>query len=729
MHITSIAAASLVVLQALNVNAQRSWDDAYALAKPLVDKMSLVQKLNVTTGIGWTYDCLGQTAPTTNPDFPGLCYQDSPLGIRFAHNVTVFPAGITTAATFDKKLILQRGEAMGEEFRGKGAHIQLGPAMNFMRSPEGGRGWESFGEEPFLTGVAAAETITGIQSKGVIATAKHFIMNDQELHRKASSSDADDRTIHEVYLWPFARSVEAGVGAVMCSYNQINGKWACENPEVLSILRDELGFRGMIMSDWWAAHSTVDSANAGMDVDMPGNDYDQGAPSSLGNSFWGDSLYEAVKNGSVPESRVTDSATRVVAAHYKMLQDKGFPKTTLDSFNLTSGRDTVNVKADHPKVARDVAAAGTVLLTNNGILPLTKKNNNIAIIGQDAFWNDALTNVNNQPCPDFGCDPATLIEGWGSGTVSLPTGAVAPYDGIKNRAGKNVKFTTQNNNYDMAAVKKAAQAAEIAIVFGNTDSGEEYISVDGNVGDRNNLTLWQNGDEVIKTVADNNKNTIVVIHSVGATLMPWINHPNIKAVVWANVPGEQSGNALADILYGDVNPSGRLPYTIAKQESDYPVKPDPNFNVEYSEKLLIGYRWYDAHNVEPLFPFGHGLSYTKFQYSKLNVRAGKAHGHNSSPSVSASVTVSNSGHVDGNEVVQLYLSFPASAGEPPKVLRGFEKVEIRAGHSEHVNFQLGKTELSIWDASKKAWVVPSGKFTVHIGASSRDIRASADFTL
>ncbi|KAG1251949.1 hypothetical protein G6F68_012020 [Rhizopus microsporus] len=270
--ITALLAASTAVQVAQADVDLLSWEDAYTKAKVLVDQMSLEQKVNITTGILWQQGpCVGNTHAITNPEFPSLCLQDAPLGVRYANNVTVGVAGINAAASFDRKAIYDRGVYMGKEFRGKGVNVQLGPSMNFMRSPEGGRGWESAGEDPFLTGVVSVETITGIQSQGVIATAKHFILNVLELNKKKESSNTDDRTLHEIYLWPFARSVEAGVGSVMCSYNLINDTYACENDYTINtVLKGELGFKGFVQSDWYATMSTVPSANGGLDMDMPG---------------------------------------------------------------------------------------------------------------------------------------------------------------------------------------------------------------------------------------------------------------------------------------------------------------------------------------------------------------------------------------------------------------------------------------------------------------------------
>ncbi|CEG79534.1 hypothetical protein RMATCC62417_13987 [Rhizopus microsporus] len=544
----------------------RSWDEAYTMARALVDKMSLEQKVNITTGIGWEKGpCLGSTYAISNPDFPSLCLQDAPLGVRFAYNVTSGVAGINAAASFDRNAIYERGAYMGQEFRGKGAHIQLGPAMNFMRSPEGGRGWESGGEDPFLTGALAEQTVLGIQSQGVIATAKHYILNEQELHRTTGSSEADERTLHEIYLWPFARAIEAGVGSVMCSYNQVNGIFACENDYLLNtVLKGELGFKGFVQSDWSATMSTVDSANHGLDMTMPG-DITMGSS----GSYFGKNLTDAVRAKKVPESRVTDMATRIVAAWYKLGQDKGFPKTTLDSFHLDKA-PYVNVQSDHYKLVRTMGAASTVLLKNNGILPLSKSIKNVAFVGSDA----AVSPDGINACDDHSCNKGTLAQGWGSGTAFFPY-LIDPVSGLRNALGKDVKFTKSLDDWNLEAAAAAAKVADVAFVFSSADSGEEYRVVDGNVGDRNNLSLWNNGDNLIKAVADANKNTVVVIHSVGPVLMPWIDHPNIKAVVWPGLPGQESGNSLADVVTGKVNPSGRLPYTIAKKASDYPIKPDP----------------------------------------------------------------------------------------------------------------------------------------------------------
>ncbi|KAG1047253.1 hypothetical protein G6F43_010288 [Rhizopus delemar] len=498
MHILSLSSIAVTVLLAANavlpgaeakVNVL-SWDDAYAKAKVLVDQMSLEQKVNITTGIGYGKGlCAGNTYAITKPDFPSLCLQDGPLGVRGANNITSGVAGINAAASFDRKAIYERGVYLGKEFRGKGVHVMLGPGMNYMRAPEGGRGWESEGEDPYLSGVMSAETILGVQSQGVIATAKHYLLNEQELNRHTSSSDVDERTLHEIYLWPFARSVEAGVGSIMCSYNKANGTYACENDYLLNtVLKGELGFKGFVQSDWGATMSTVSSANNGLDMTMPG-----GVTVTSTDSYFGKNLTDAVSNKKVSESRVTDMATRIVAAWYKVRQDQDFPEVGIDNFDQNSA-PYINVQADHYKLVREMGAASTVLLKNDGILPV-KSVKSVAFIGSDAANDPNGINA----CYLNACSNGTLAQGWGSGVADFPY-LIDPITGIKNALGKKVNYKQSLDDWDLEAAAKAAKDADIAFVFSNSDSGEEIASINGNLGDRNNLSLWHNGDNLVCAV-------------------------------------------------------------------------------------------------------------------------------------------------------------------------------------------------------------------------------------
>jgi beta-glucosidase len=435
-----------------------------------------------------------------------------------------------------------------------------------------------------------AETINAIQATGVQATAKHYILNEQELNRDTISSNADDRTLHELYAWPFADAVQANVASVMCSYNKVNTTWACEDKYTLqTLLKDQLGFPGYVMTDWNAQHSTVQSALAGLDMSMPGTDFNGGS------IFWGPALTNAVNSNQVPVSRVNDMVTRILAAWYLAGQDAGgYP-----SFSLSR-----NVQANHNTNVRAIARDGIVLLKNTGnILPL-KKPASIAIIGS-ATINGAHAN-NSASCTDKGCDLGSLGMGWGSGAVNYPY-FVAPYTAINTRATSQGTKVTLSSTDNAAAGASAASGKDVAIVFITADSGEGYITVEGNLGDRNDLNPWHSGNALVQAVAASNSNVIVVVHTVGAVILEQIVAlPQVKAIVWAGLPSQESGNALVDVLWGDVSPSGKLVYTIAKSPSDYNTR-ILSGDDSFSEGLFIDYKHFDDAGITPRYEFGFGL--------------------------------------------------------------------------------------------------------------------------
>jgi beta-glucosidase len=378
----------------------KSWASSYEKAAKMVSRMTLAEKVNITTGTGWEMGlAVGTNGPAVHVGFPQLQLQDGPLGIRFADNITAFPAGVTVGATWNRQLMYARGKAHAIEARGKGINVLLGPCVGPLgRMPAGGRNWEGFGADPYLQGVAGAETVKGIQSEGVMATIKHFVANEQEHFRQpwewglphAISANIDDRTLHELYAWPFGDAVKAGVAAVMCSYNMVNNSYSCGNSKLLNgILKDELGFQGFVMSDWLAQHSGVGTALAGLDMTMPGD----GLKWANGESLWGPQLSRAVLNGSVPVDRLNDMVTRIVAAWYQLGQDDEtkFPRQPPNFSSWTDDRMGVlapgspspqdkvvvnqfaDVQANHSVIAREVAAEGTVLLKNEGLLPITRQ--------------------------------------------------------------------------------------------------------------------------------------------------------------------------------------------------------------------------------------------------------------------------------------------------------------------------------------------------------------------
>ncbi|KAJ4289371.1 glycoside hydrolase 3 [Collariella sp. IMI 366227] len=531
--------------------------------------MSQQDKIDMVTGIGWFKGtCVGNTPAINSINYPELCLQDGPLGVRFGKSVTAFTPGIQAASTWDLELMRQRGAYMGAEARGCGVHVLLGPAAGALgKIPQGGRNWEGFGVDPYLAGLAMHETIEGIQSAGVQACAKHFIVNEQEVGRETMSSNVDDRAMHELYLWPFADAVHANVASVMCAYNRVNGTWACENDKAQNgLLKGELGFQGYIMSDWNAQHTTEGAAAGGMDMSMPGTD------ERFENLLWGPQLDEALNKGQVSPARVDDMAQRA------------------------------QVQANHKENVRAVARDGIVLLKNDeGMLPL-KKPARIALVGSAAVVNPDGMNA----CEDKGCNKGALGMGWGSGSVEYPY-LVAPYDALKERTEADGSKLSLHSSDSTDGVASAVADADVAVVVITADAGEAYLTVEGHVGDRNHLDPWNNGNELVQEVAAVNRNTIVVVHSVGPIILETIlATPGVKAVVWAGLPSQENGNALVDILYGVTSPSGKLVYTIAKKPEDYGAavaKGDDDF----AEGLFIDYRHFDNAGIEPRYEFGFGL--------------------------------------------------------------------------------------------------------------------------
>ncbi|EAT91758.2 hypothetical protein SNOG_00263 [Parastagonospora nodorum SN15] len=498
--------------------------------------------------------------------------------------------------------------------------------------------WEGFGSDPVLQAFGGALTIEGVQSVGVVATIKHLIANEQEQYRMYSlvkpgiSSNLDDRTMHELYLWPFAEGVRSGVGSVMIGYNAVNGSACAQNSYLINgLLKDELGFQGFVMSDWLAQISGVPSALAGLDMSMPG-DINQ-VPLVFGNSPWMYEYSRAILNGSVPVDRLDDSVTRILAAYYKMGQDQNYPRPNFDANTQNAEgplypgalfgptgivNEFVDVQGNHAEVAREIARDAITLLKNDdNLLPLSR-NSTLKVFGTDAEKNPDGINS----CADQGCNKGTLGMGWGSGSARYPY-MDSPIDGFKSRGATHQFFNT-----DSFPSNSNPSPNDIAVVFVTADAGENYITVENNPGDRTsaNLNLWHNGDRLIKDVAAKYANVVVVVHTVGPVLMEeWHDLPSVKSVLFAHLPGQEAGASLMEVLYGDVSPSGHLPYTVAKTENDYgeSVKltgyqigqPQDTF----TEGLYIDYRHFHKQGITPRYAFGHGLSYTSFSFSDATI--------------------------------------------------------------------------------------------------------------
>lgn len=644
----------------------------------------------------------------------------------------------------------------------------------------GGRNWEGFGPDPYLAGISITESINGLQDAGVQACAKHYIANEQETQRSSTinadgtqtegiSSNVDDRTIHELYLWPFANAIKTGTSSIMCSYNRVNQGYACENSYLLQdVLRDELGFKGYVVSDWFATHSTAKSINSGLDLEMPGYlpvDYP-------GSQMWfGENVLNAIHNGSVTEARVDEMIGNILTPYYYLGQDaRDYPTPDdafayvliiqeasielgqqlgliPDGFVFPRGRD---VRGDHARIIREMGAAGTVLLKNvNETLPL-KTPKVIGVFGNDA---GDFTNGFFRPseAPES-VNTGTMIIGGGSGT-GRASYVVSPLDAIKAKARETdseVIYITHNEVLADNDFRGVYPPPKLCLVFQQTFASESF--------DRTSFELDGNSTAVINNVAEYCGNTVVVTHSGGVNTMPWANNTKIGAILAAHYPGQESGNSIVDVLWGDVAPSGRLPYTVPHSAEDagpavvnltQPVDDPLAWQADFSEGQLIDYRHYDAQGIEPLYEFGFGLTYTTFTIDESGTSVALVGGpvadrpNATSPVqpgghaelwedvVVVKTSVSNTGNTTAHAVPQLYLSFPDSApeGTPVKVLRGFEKVLVEAGASADVEFRLQRRDVSYWDTDDKAWVIPSGDFVFLVGFSSRDLPVEKTFAV
>jgi len=700
---------STVALLFVSKSLAITWEEADAKAREWCSDLTNEEKIALITGReNMTGVCVGSIDPIERKGFKGLCLQDGPAGVRFAKGTaTSWQASINTAATFDRTLLRKVGEAQGKEFYERGINFALAPSMGIQRCPAAGRIWESYGEDPFYVGQCGLEAVKGIQSQGVIATSKHFVANDQENNRGASTSNVPEQALWEVYLEPFYRTVKDGeTNAVMSSYNAVNGTYSSENKRLLTeILKDKMGFQGMVMSDWWGTYR-IDSFGAGLDMNMPGGKY--WGPDYVGDSFWGEHIQECIDNGVFPQERLDDAVLRIIRTLYKLDQMDDYPEVNLYVDTNTKENAALN---------RKVGADSNVLLKNaDNILPIkkSKKVKKIAVIGKDSMPPTL--------CEDMKCANGTLPLGWGSGTTDFKY-VVDPLSAITKRAKKSKISVVSYGEDDAKKAAKVAKKADVAIVFVQADSGEEYITVEGNAGDRLNLDLWHGGNELIEAVAAVNKNTIVVIHAPGPVNVPFLD--KVKGIIFAGLPGQETGNAITDVLFGDVNPSGHLPYTWAPRE-DYPtdVKYEPEYPdggekmtvYDYNEGLFVGYRWFDKKEIEPTFAFGYGLSYTTFEFSDLEATM-------EDDGLYVSLTVTNTGKVAGAAVPMIFLSFPESVKDYPiRLFKGFDKVMLKAGESKETTIFIDAHGLSYFDVEKMEYVRPKdGEFTVYAGSNARDL--------
>ena len=756
-----------------------SWESSYRKANSFINKLNRTERVNLLFGTQnmkmetllfeeseLPHLCVGQIDPFKNDkiDFKGMCLQDGPAGVRFARGNSIsWQGSLNNAMTFDKKLMYDVGKAQGEENKEKGINVALAPCANMMRNPKGGRVWEAYGDDPYYTGVCASQVVKGIQDAGTIACLKHFVANDQETYRKASSSNMDMKTLMDIYAEPFYRSIhEADLGSIMMSYNAINNSYCFEDKFILTdVLRDILGFKGFTMSDWWSiTNDDPINFNSGLDMNMPGGygygPFDEEKKYDYygrNHSYWSD-LEKYADEGKVSEDRINEAATRIIASMYKMDQMNNYPEVNI--FKQTNTTERKNLQ-------RKVATESQVLLKNDDILPLdTSKIKTIAVIGNDAFERDCLPDG----LPQCSNETNAVINGhvplgYGSGVTNFGY-VITPLEGITKLAEEyNIKVSSSgkleyidepinsthtkhvNAIEDIDEGVKVANKSDVAIVFAKATSGEEFVVLNQSIGDRRDLDLWYEANELIEEVAKVNNNTIVVINAPATVNLPWLD--KVKAVIFSGFPGSESGNAVADIIFGKENPSGHLPF-VWGEEKDYSAqipelenltvinktsgetykdiyrydtvdcyaKPDnePGHDreqIDYTEGLYIGQRWFNKNNKKAIFPFGYGLSYTTFEYSDLNVSMNK-------DGLTAEFKVKNTGDRAGKAVPMLFLTFPESIGDyPPNIFKGFEKVEIQPGQTETVKILADDHALSYFNESQNKYVrVNEGKIKVYI---------------
>jgi beta-glucosidase len=688
------ALLSLATASVAQPGAELAWSDENI--DHLLARMSLEEKALLTSGRdAWS------TQPIERLDIPHIWMADGPHGLRRAPSTdtwgygdqlpaTCFPTSSALSATWDVDLVSEVGAALGDEARALGVNLLLGPGVNIKRSVLGGRNFEYFSEDPYLSGKLGAAYINGVQARGVGTSLKHFVANNVETERMWANSNVDERTLNEIYMTPFEIAVrEAQPWSVMACYNRVQGVYGTQSPDMLTRkLKNEWGFEGIVVSDWDAVIDRVEGIRAGMHLEMPGK------PGHLTNQM----VIDAVENGELEEAqldRVVRDILRVVLKANAMADSSG-------GQNLDK----------HHSLARRVASEAITLLKNDGaVLPLAKnKNRKIAVIGE------------------FAVNPR--YQGNGSSEVT-PARLDTFMDIIRQEYGDDFEIEYQQG-YNLAddadftlteAAAGLAAEADVALVLAGLPLHYESEGID-----RRHIELPPSHNRLIEEISDRQPNTVVVLTNGSAVAMPWVE--GVPAIVEGWLGGQAGAGAVADVVFGRVNPSGKLAETFPVRLEDTPAYlnfPGEDGEVLYGERIFVGYRYYDKRRIEPLFPFGHGLSYTEFSYSDLEVSAEHV---SDKDSLMVSVTVTNSGDVTGKEVVQLYLKDEeASVQRPEQELRGFHKLELAPGESRQIQFVLSERDFSFYSKRHGQWIAESGDFQLLVGASSRDIRLRQRVTL
>lgn len=684
----------------------------------LIEKMTLQEKVNmIHASSSFT------SGGVERLGIPELITSDGPHGVRFEHgrdweqdpevddDATYLPTGVTLASTWNPDLGYAFGTVLGSEARERGKDVILGPAVNIIRTPLNGRNFEYMSEDPYLTSQMATGYVKGVQDQDVAVSVKHYIANNQEIDRNSINVEMNERALREIYLPGFKAAVqEGGALTVMGSYNRFRGQFATENDYLINqVLKDELGFKGAVISDWGAVHNTMEALTNGTDIEM-GTDLSMGENPDYSEFFMGDTVLTLVNSGKVDEELVNDKVRRILRVMFAI--------NKMGDGNRKKGERNTDA---HQATARQIAEEGIVLLKNDNILPLNSSSvKNLAVIGANADRK-------------FG--------GLGGSSQVPALYEITPLQGLKNQAGDNVKINYVPG-YKIAKGQKAvptmidqavnaAQQADAVVFVGGWIHGfsDQWSdnAYDAESVDKPDMQLPFGQNELIQAVTKANPNTVVVMMGGGPVDMTsWLGQT--KGLIQAWYPGMEGGNALGEIVFGKVNPSGKLPMTFPRKLEDIPAEkvgeyPGQFGIVHYFEGIFNGYRYFDTFDVAPQFAFGHGLSYTTFDYSNLEVVP-------ADNQVTVRLTVKNTGDRAGKEVVQIYVNDEAaSVRRPAKELKGFAKVELKPGEQKQVEITLPAEAFKYYDGIKRQWVLEPGAFKVMAGSSSSDIRLTDEVTL
>lgn len=666
----------------------------------ILNQMTLEEKASLCSGAdSWHTEAIERLG------LPAVMLSDGPHGLRKQDETTYqigpdesikavcFPTASAMACSFDRELIYKVGTALGEECQSEDINVLLGPGINMKRSPLCGRNFEYYSEDPYLAGELGAAFVNGVQSQGAGTSLKHFAANNQEWRRMSISSEMDERTLREIYLAAFENVVKkAQPWTIMCSYNRINGTYSCENSWLLNkVLRDEWGFKGLVMTDWGAMNNRVEAIKAGLDLEMPSS---HGETDKL--------IVAAVKDGRLKEEVLDKAVKRVLE-----LADKSVTNKKQNTYN----------KEEHHSLVKNTAINSAVLLKNNGILPLSG-NEKIAIIGKFA--------------------DVPRIQGGGSSHINcFKTESALEALGDKYNYTYSQGYNTDKDETDNALLEEAvknAAAADVAVIFAGLPDSFESEGFD-----RTHLDMPECQNHLIEEIYKVQKNIVVVLHNGSPVLMPWLGKAG--AVLEMYLAGQASGAAAIDLLFGRANPSGKLAETFPLRLEDNPSYldfPGSRDKVHYREGIFIGYRYYDKRNMDVLFPFGHGLSYTTFRYSNISIEKDGVITNNcpvtlklcDTDKIKVYVDITNTGNMAGAEIVQLYIkNFIGLENRPEKELKNFDKVFLEPGETKTACMELDFRSFAYYNETLQDWFVESGTYEILTGASSRDIRCSFDIEI